>query len=185
MCGSYDQRKRENTFFPNNFSWGWSQGSEVIRQARCKRRKFYNGCICLCLCLWVCNPHFTLLLVHMCDFHAPGALLSCLSDFNWAQSWRESPALTWISPWHCGKWVGRLNRCLFSGTPGGYDKPQSAVCLDSRLGNTGPSQRRESAWVAPAQIWAPDQCVRQFVKLSEIYLERGNIFCKVLEQFST
>lgn len=35
---------------------------------------------------------------------------------------------------------------------------------------------QESARVALMLIWAPDQHVKQFVKLSEIYLERGNIF---------
>lgn len=55
----------------------------------------------------------------MCGFHAFGAALSRLSGFNCVQSWRESPTLTWIRPWHCGKCAAWLNRRLFSGTPGG------------------------------------------------------------------
>lgn len=69
----------------------------------------------------------------MCDFHAPGAVLTRLTGFNWVQSWKESPTLTWISPWHCGKCVGWLNRRLFSGTPGGCNGPQRAVCPSRRL----------------------------------------------------
>lgn len=59
-------------------------------------------------------------------------------------------------------------------------KRASQHCLSGRLVGKHMTQSvQESARVAITQIWATDQHVKQFVKLSVIYLERGNL-CKFL-----
>lgn len=72
--------------------------------------------------------------------------------------------------------VGSIDACFqeHRGGVGGCNRAQSTVCPSG-----GETHDPVGAGVCPGRltlICAPDQHVKQFVELSEIYLERGNIF---------
>lgn len=73
--------------------------------------------------------------------------------------------------------VGSIEAC-FQEHWGVETGPQSTVCPSGRETHDPVSS---AVWQGhQTMIWALDQHVEQFVKLSEIYLERGNIFAKCL-----
>lgn len=177
MCALYDRRKRE-TYFPNNFSWGWSQSTAAIHHTYCKRWEFYNGCICVVFVLvCVMAQHIHTLYYHRCTcvisvplelcFHASVALI---------ESNHGGRAPLWLKLVHDiveSVLVGSIDAC-FQERRGGCNRAQGTVCPSG-----GETHDPASAGVCPGRltlICAPDQHVMLFVKLSEIYLERGNIF---------
>lgn len=172
--------QEERNIFSKQFLLGmepkYSSNSPYILQKVGILQWLHLCCVCACVC--VMAQHIHTLYYHRCTcvisvplelcFHASVALI---------ESNHGGRAPLWLKLVHDiveSVLVGSIDACFQERRGGGCNRAQSTVCPSG-----GETHDPASAGVCPGRltlICAPDQHVMQFVKLSEIYLERGNIF---------
>lgn len=148
----------------------------MIHQTYCKRWELYNGCICVVFVLvCVMAQHIHTLYYHRCTCVISVLLVLCFhASVALIESNHGGRAPLWLKLVHDiveSVLVGSIDAC-FQEHRGGCNRAQSTVCPSG-----GEKLDPVGAGVCPGHlICAPDQRAKWFVELSEIYLERGNIF---------